>query len=215
MKGKEDLDKSNVQRWSIINITVNNLPRELKKAEIPERRTDIDDYSNWKVFQFGKKHPENYVRYPSLYKFLSEQKSKWFDDSFLILQKEITPELEKKWIEFANKASEILKILIENVKKAWWADDFYEMTNKYREEIVSIFKNNSSYVVNMFWDLVKWYNNWEITEQDINELSQWAELIKYKTPVNEMFCYITWSDKKIMDEKNKFLDSWSNVYVVK
>lgn len=214
MKNKEKFEKSDIQRWSTLNISVNRLPHELRNVELVERNLNIDDYSNWNVFQLNGINPKKYSQYPSLYRFLSERESIWSNEDFLILQKKITPELEKKWSEFADKASDILKALIENVKKASWTADFYEMTKKYRDEIVSIFKDNSSYVVNMFWNLVEWYNNWEITEQDINELSQWAELIRYKVPENNMFFYTKWTDEEIDELKNKFLDGWSNIYTV-
>jgi hypothetical protein len=215
MENKENSEKADIKRWSILNINVNRLPHELRNVELVERNLNIDDYSNWNVFQLNGVNPKKYSQYPSLYRFLSERKSTWSNERFLILQKEITPEIEKKWVEFMDKTSEILKILIENVKQAWWTADFYEMTKKYRDEIVSIFKNNSSYVVNMFWSLVEWYNSWEITEQDINELSQWAELIRYKVPENNMFFYTKWTDKEIDELKNKFLDGWSNIYMVR
>ena len=215
MKDKENFEKADIKRWSILNINVNHLPHELRNVELVERNLNINDYDNWNIFQLNVINPKKYSQYPSLYRFLSERKSTWSNERFLILQKEITPEIEKKWVEFMDKASEILKILIENVKQAWWTADFYEMTKKYRDEIVSIFKNNSSYVVNMFWSLVEWYNSWEITEQDINELSQWAELIRYKVPENNMFFYTKWTDKEIDELKNKFLDGWSNIYMVR
>lgn len=212
----EKKEKSDIQRWSIVNIWVDNLPYELRNVELSEWKFNIDDYSNWNVFWLNyNTNPKKYSQYPSLYKFLSEWQFTWFWDDFLILQKQLTPELQEQAALSVNKACEILNILIENVKKAWWKREFQKMAQEYRDEIVSIFKDYSWEVVDMLWNLVEWYKTWEITEEDIDGLSDSAELIKFKPIENNMFCYIKWIPKEIDELKNRFLDWWSNIFVVK
>lgn len=211
MAKKDNIENYDVQRWYIVKIGINWLPEELKNIK-SLTGFPVKDYHNRRVFELNSAiKPEKFIQYPWLFDLLSSLKTEWSKDRILVLQREITAEVREKM----SKASEILNILIDTVKESKWREKFFSMASKYRSDILSLFQNNAAAeIMYHLWEFAEWYGKWEITEQDIKNLKNMAELVQYNTPENNAITYIQWTKDEIEEEKNKFLNSWSNVYRV-
>lgn len=208
---KEVAENKEIQHWSIIKINSQDLPVELKNIKSLDTEFRFEDYKNRNVFEINEE--SNIAIYPALYNLVSHHNLKW-KSRFLILQKQITPETQAEVNRMINKAADLLEVLINKIKESTWKGNFYTITQEYSNEIGNIFKDDSYHIMDMFWDIAEYHNQWEITEQDIDELLIPANLLRYKTPENNTLCYIQWSPIEIEQQKNKLLDNWSNIFLV-
>lgn len=211
MAKKDNIENYDVQSWYIVKIGINWLPIELQNIR-SLARFPIKDYHNRRVFEINRAiKPEKFIQYPWLFDLLSSLKAGWSKDRILVLQKEITAEVREKM----SKASEILNILIDTIRESKWREKFFSMTKKYKSDILSLFQNNAAAeIMHELWELAELYGEGKVTEQDIISLKSRAELVQYSVPENNAITYMQWTKDEIEEEKNKFLNNWSNVYKV-
>ena len=231
MENKEKIEWSEVQRWSITNTGVRWLPEQLKSAQELYEIDDMEAYSdeldfygygNWRVFEINVKYNlKKYIKYPSLYKLLSDLKAEWNDERVLILHKQPTPKFLEKLDKWRDRASDILTTLIDVVKQSKSKDDFYKMAEKYRNEIISALQDDNNSISDMMttlWDLAELHGKWEINDQEVEEYKEgcrsFIQTRKFMTPIHKSFFYMKWTKERIKELKNKFLEHWSNVFVI-
>ena len=200
--------ESNIQRWRIINVWVDSLPEEWKnilcKCGIWE-----NDYSDRDVYEIDRnKDPEEFSEYPGISSLL--QRLKYKGDNYWILIARKTPERQRK----INRTSEIMCILYNGVKEYNWGEKVNGLVEKYWEELISILGDNYSWVIQNYLDDAKRYRQWEVADSFIEiaklQMKQWAS----SASANDAINFLDWTKEEIEMYKNKFLENWSNIYMV-
>ena len=231
MGEKENLEKSEIQRWSITSISFHNLPEQLKSFQTLNKIDDMDvchddvdtyDYSNWRVFElWGKINPKKYVKYPELYKILLDLKSDWGNEKLLILQKQTTKKFREKTDKILDIYSNVCNALIGILKESKSKSDFYDKSLKYRDEIASAVMYGGKDVLGLIeslWEAADELWKWEGTTQDVDEFWEYIkerfQVRKSVPPVDNRIFYMQWSKEEIKELRKKFIENWSNVFIV-
>lgn len=231
MENKENLWKSEVQCWSITSISIRNLPEQLKSPKNLNRiynmdacHDDVDtyDYCNWKVFELGwEVNPDKYVKYSWLHEILLDMESNWSDEKLLILQKETTKKYREKDDKFSDMLSKLCDALFRTLKESKSKSEFYDKCLKYRDEIASAIGyggENALGLVKTLWEIADELWKWETTIQDLDDFmestKQTIQLSKFLPPPDNRIFYMQWSKEKIKKLRKKFLENWSNVFIV-
>ena len=204
MGEKENLE-SHIQRWRIINVWVDSLPEEWKnilcKCGIWE-----NDYADRDVYEIDRnKDLKEFSEYPGISSLLQHLKDK--GDNYWILIAHKTQERQRK----INRTSEIMCILFNGVKEYNWGEQVNGLVEKYREELMYIFGDNYSWVIQDYLEDAKRYRQWEVADSYIEKAKLKMKNLVLVASANGAINFLDWTKDEIEMHKNKFLENWSNI----
>ena len=116
-----------------------------------------------------------------------------------------------------NRGSEIMCALFDNIIETKWSSKAFDLVEKYRVELSSILNNRHVYLelINIYVASAQEYSAWKIDDETIESLKLAVKQAFSKPIANNMILYIKWTKEEIERQKNKFLENWSNIFIIK